>query len=296
MKQLKGIFPALLTPFAENQINESALRSLVEWNISQGVSGFYVCGSTGEAFLLTHDERKQVLEIVADQVNGRIRIIAHIGAISTDLSLDLGHHASSLPGVDAVSSIPPFYYHFSQEEVIKYYLDIANELAFPVIPYNFPRLSGVTLSPDIVKELRMNKHIIGVKFTSNNFYDLERMKINDPDLLVYNGFDEMFLAGLSMRADGAIGSTFNFMADKYIAILEAFKAGNIGEAQAIQSQANDVLHALLQTKCFMAAEKYVIDLIGIPFGEPRRPFIPLTADEKTMLKTKVQPMLKLVLK
>ena len=296
MKQLKGIFPALLTPFAENQINESALRSLVEWNISQGVSGFYVCGSTGEAFLLTHDERKQVLEIVANQVKGRVAIIAHIGAISTDLSLDLGRHASSLPGINAVSSIPPFYYHFSQEEVIKYYLDIANELAFPVIPYNFPKLSGVTLSPDIVRELRKNEYIIGVKFTSENFYDLERMKLNDPELLVYNGFDEMFLAGLSMRADGAIGSTFNFMADKYIAIHQAFEEGNIKKAQTIQSQANDVLQFLLQTRCFMAAEKYLIDLIGIPFGEPRRPFFPLTADEKIMLKTKVQPLLKLIQK
>ncbi len=296
MNQLKGIFPALLTPFTENKINESALRRLVEWNISQGVSGFYVCGSTGEAFLLTHDERKQVLEIVTDQVKKRVRVIAHIGAISTDLSLDLGRHASTLPGVDAISSIPPFYYNFSQEEVIKYYLDIANELAFPIIPYNFPKLSGVTLSPSVVKKLRENEHIIGVKFTSENFYDLERMKIHDPDLLVYNGFDEMFLAGLSMRADGAIGSTFNFMADKYIGIYDAFKAGKIEKAQAIQSQANDILQLLLQTKCFMAAEKYLIDLIGIPFGEPRRPFLPLTADEKTMLKTKVQPLLKLILK
>ena len=291
---MKGIFPALLTPFAKGRIDETALRSLVEWNISQGVSGFYVCGSTGEAFLLTQDERKQVLEIVADQVDERVRIIAHIGAIATDLSLDLGRHASSITGVDAVSSIPPFYYNFSQEEVIKYYLDIANDLEFPLIPYNFPKLSGVTLSPDIVKKLRKNEHIIGVKFTSERFYDLERMKMNDPDLLVYNGFDEMFLAGLSMRADGAIGSTFNFMADKYIMISEAFKAGRIEEAQTIQSQANDVLQVLLQTRCFMAAEKYVIDLIGIPFGEPRRPFLSLTEEEKTMLKTQVQPLLMLV--
>ncbi|WP_020613163.1 N-acetylneuraminate lyase [Sediminispirochaeta bajacaliforniensis] len=291
MKKMTGIFPALLTPFSGTKINEKALRAIVEWNIKQGVSGFYVCGSTGEAFLLKPEERKQILEIVADQVGRRVSIIAHIGAIGTDLTLDLGRHAVSVAGVDAVSSIPPFYYQFSVDEVVRYYLDIAQTLSFPVIPYNFPKLSGITLTPDIVKALRKEPHIIGVKFTSNDFYGVERMKAGDSDLLIYNGLDEMYLAGLSMGVDGAIGSTFNFMADKYLSITSLFASGDMKEARRLQTEANSIIEMLLETRCFMAAQKYVLDLIGCPFGEPRAPFFPLTEAEKEMLAKRVAPLL-----
>jgi len=293
MKHFTGIFPALLTPFRSNQIDEQALRKLVELNIKKGVDGFYVCGSTGEAFLLTIEERKHILEIVSDQSKGRVSIIAHIGAIATDFTLELGRHALSLKGVNAVSSIPPFYYKFSRDEIISYYLDLAQELSFPLIPYNFPQLSGVTLTPDIIKVLRKSPNIIGVKFTSKNFFDLERIKRSDPQLIVYNGFDEVYLAGLAMGADGTIGSTYNFMAEKFIAITHFFKEGNIARAQALQSDANDVIDALLKTRCFMAAEKYMLDLIGIPFGEPRRPFKPLVSEEKTFLSKVAKKYLKM---
>ena len=281
--QLKGIFPALMTPFSDGKIDFHALKKLVEVNIQKGVSGFYVCGSTGEAFLLTIEERQEILETVCDQANGRVSVIAHIGAISTDLTIELGKHAISLNGVDAVSSIPPFYYNFSQEEVIAYYLDIAEALEYPVIPYNFPNLSNFTLTPEILKILRRNKNIIGVKFTSNNFYELERMKKNDPNLIIFNGFDEMYLAGLAMGVDGAIGSTFNFMAEKYIDINKYFSEGKIDLARKLQSEANEILEALFNTRCFMAAEKYMIELMGIPFGVPRKPFAEIDDKEKKML-------------
>ena len=283
MKIRTKIFPALFTPFNNNQVDEQALRELVELNIKKGVEGFYVCGSSGEVFLLTVEERKRILEIVSDQVKERVSIIAHIGTISTDLAIELGKHAVSIKGVNAVSSIPPFYYKFSQDEIISYYLDLAQELSFPVILYNFPKLSGFTITPDMIKVLRKNPNIVGVKFTSNNFFALEKIKKNDQKLIVYNGFDEMYLAGLAMGADGAIGSTFNFMAEKFISITQCFKKSNIEKARAIQSEANELIDILSKTSCFMSAQKFMIDLLGIPFGEPRKPFKPLARDEKVLL-------------
>ena len=170
-------------------------------------------------------------------------------------------------------------------------MDIAEELTFPLIPYNFPKLSGVPLTPEIVAELRKNKNIVGIKFTSQNFYDLERIKTSDAGLTVFNGFDEMFLAGLSMGADGAIGSTFNFMADKFIAIKKEFAANNIAKARELQTEANTVIQILLTADDFMAAEKYAMDIIGISYGVPRRPFMPLTADEKKFFDEKLPPLL-----
>ncbi len=284
MKSLQGIFPALLTPFDKNgKIIETSLRAIVERNLKAGVNGFYVCGSTGEAFLLSMEERKRVVEIVIDAVNGKAAVICHIGAIGTDHAIELGKHAVQA-GVDAVSSIPPFYYKFSSDEIMNYYIDIWEALKTKIIPYNFPSFSGVTLTPDMIKEMGKKADIAGIKFTSNDLFQLERMKKEAPDLLVYNGFDEIFLAGLVMGAEGAIGSTFNVMADKFIGIWRAFSGGNITEAKSIQAIANEVIEALIQTHSMFNAEKYLLELEGIEMGEARKPFAPLTDEAKDSLK------------
>lgn len=292
MKSMKGIFPALLTPFdAERRVDERALRQLVSVNVGRGVTGFYVCGSTSESFLLSLDERKRILEIVASETAGRAVIICHVGAIGTDLSVDLGRHAVA-SGADAISSIPPFYYRFSDDEIVGYYSDLVEKVGAPLIPYNFPVLSGVTLSGDLLRRLRVDPRVIGVKFTSNDLYQLERIKKNDPDLIVYNGYDEIFLGALAMGAEGAIGSTFNFMPEKFIGIRKHFEEGNFKAAHKLQEEANDIIEALKNTGKLLNAHKYILELQGIPFGECRRPFLPLTKDDKVKLEAVAQKYLK----
>lgn len=291
MQSLKGIFPALLTPFdGTGKVNEESLRRMVDAGVERGVRGFYVCGSTGEAFLLTPEERKRILEVVVDATGGRAAVICHIGSIGTDLTLDLGRHAAAA-GADAVSSIPPFYYKFSEDEIAGYYLDIAKALDCPVIPYNFPNLSGVTLNAALMRRLREDSRIVGVKFTSNDLFQLERMRVADPELLILNGFDEVFLAGLSMGADGAIGSTFNFMPEKFLGIERNFRAGDVAAARKLQDEANQVIQVLIKTGKLLNAQKYLMDLQGIPCGECRRPFLPLTAEDRADLERVARKLL-----
>jgi N-acetylneuraminate lyase len=291
MKSMRGIFPALLTPFdAEGRVDERALRQLVSVNVGHGVTGFYVCGSTAESFLLNLDERKRILEIVVSETAGRAVIICHVGAIGTDLSVDLGKHAVA-SGADAISSIPPFYYKFSDDEIVGYYSDLVERVGAPLIPYNFPALSGVTLSGDLLRRLRVDTRVIGVKFTSNDLYQLERVKKNDPDLIVYNGYDEIFLGALAMGADGAIGSTFNFMPQIFIGIRKHFTEGDLPAARALQEEANDMIEALKDTGKLLNAHKYILELQGIPFGECRRPFMPLTKDDKINLEAALKKLM-----
>ena len=192
-KDLKGIIPALLTPFdSDNKVNHQVLRQLVRMNVDKGVNAFYICGSTAEAFLLSQDERKSVLETVIGEVNGRCGIIAHIGAISQDNATDLAKHAKKA-GADAISSIPPFYYKFSFEEIRAYYYGIAEESDIPMIIYNFPAFSGVTLDSEKIGQFLCSERFIGIKHTSNDFYSLNRFKRFFPDKLVFNGYDEIFV-------------------------------------------------------------------------------------------------------
>ncbi len=276
---LKGIFAALVTPFtAEGDVAYDALSAHVQHCIDIGIEGFYVCGSTGEALLLTLEERKRILEVVMSIAGGHRPVVCHCGAVGTKLSSDLARHAASV-GVDAVSSVSPFYYHFSPDEIVDYYKELADSCGRPVIVYNIPSLSGVSVTPAMMRAMYEHPEIAGLKFTSNDLFALERIKSELPDLIVYNGFDEMLLAGLSMGADGAIGSTYNVMGRYFIQIRDLFQQNRMAEALNIQRKANSIVSDLVSTGKLFSCLKYIITLRGIPFGECRRPFSALTESD-----------------
>ncbi len=290
MKDLKGVFPALLTPFTfDDKINEKALKALIKFNLEKGVNGFYVCGSTAEAFLLTLEERKQILEIVKETVNEKAAIIAHIGCISTSQAVDLAKHAEKLK-IDAISSVAPFYFKFSFEEIMGYYDTITKQVDLPMLIYNFPGMSGVCFTEENIEEFMKNERIIGIKHTSNDFFMLERIKNNFKNKIIYNGFDEMFLAGLAMGADGGIGSTYNFMAEKFLLIKNYFDNGEIKSAQSIQNDANTIIKELIKMGVIPGI-KEILNLLGFDFGYCRKPFKKVTAEESLVLKRIVLPLL-----
>ena len=230
MNKNKGIFTALLTPFdKENRVNEKELEKLVEFNLKKGVTGFYVGGSTAEAFLLSAVERKQIMDVVKSAAPNA-SLIAHIGSINEGEATELALHAKKT-GYDVISSVAPFYYKFNFEEIKNYYFRLADAAELPMLVYHFPAFSGVNMGINEMGQFLGDDRFLGIKYTSNDFFTMEQCKANFPQKIVYNGFDEMFLAGLSMGADGGIGSTYNFMADKFVSIKELFEAGQIGEAQ-----------------------------------------------------------------
>ncbi len=283
---LSGIYPALLTPFrADGSINEEALTQLIEWNIQKGVDGFYVGGSTAEAFLLSEDERLEVYRIAAKASNGRVHLIAHIGAISTDEAIRYGRAAKELK-YDAVSAIAPFYYKFSFEQIKKHYYDIVDAVDMPMIIYNFPNFSGVNLSVEQVAQFFCDPRFIGIKHTSNDFFAMEQFKSHFPDKLVFNGFDEMLLPGLSVGADGGIGSTYNFMAEKYIELVKCFKDQENDRARELQNECNRIIKALCHVGV-MEGEKEVLCQLGFDFGNARAPFSTLSEDQKSFLRENI---------
>ena len=280
--KFKGIFPALLTPFDENgRVNTDALCKLVEYNIGKGVNGFYVNGSTAEAFLLSDEERRLVYETVAKANAGRVTLIAHVGCISTEQAIAFARYAESL-GYDAISAIAPFYYKFSFQQIKKHYYDIVDSVNIPMIIYNFPNFSGVNLSVEQVSEFFCDERFIGIKHTSNDYFAMEQFKTRFPEKLVYNGFDEMLLSGLAMGADGGIGSTYNFMAEKYVEIMKLFSENKLAEAREVQQECNRIITALCKVGV-MEGEKEVLCQMGFDFGYARAPFSKLSQEQKEFL-------------
>lgn len=282
MERLKGVFTALVTPFdEEDNIKEDSLRKIISYNLKGGVSGFYVCGSTGESLLLTVEERKKVLDIVKDEVKDRAFIIANVGCISTKFSIELAKHAERI-GVDAISSFPPIYYRFTLEEIKNYYLDIAESTSIPLIIYYIPSFTNVEMSIEFLSELLSYRNIIGVKFTSMDLFKLERLKTIQREKFIFNGFDEIFLGGLILGADGMIGSTCNIVPHIVRSIYDSFLSGDLHKAYEYQQKLNKIIYDIKDFG-IIPAIKAILSLIGIECGRPRRPFRSLDKEEITQL-------------
>lgn len=291
VKQIKGIIPALLTPFgAENKINDAVLKQLVTYNLNIGVDGFYVGGTTAETFLLTLEERKHVLSVAMEATQGKCIMIAHVGSIATDHTIELAKYSEQL-GYDVISAVPPFYYKYSFEEIKNYYFDIINSVNLPMLIYNIPNFSGVTFSFENFDVFLSDKRFIGVKFTSSDMYLLEKLRRAYPNKVIFNGYDEIFISALAVGVDGAIGSTFNFMADKFIDINNNWKSNKIEEAKKIQHTVNKIIDVLCSMGV-LQGEKEVLNQLGFDFGTCRKPFRPLNDEEKQLIANMIVPQLK----
>lgn len=278
-----GAYAALVTPYTnDNKVNYDQLQKLVRHLIAHGIDGFYVGGSTAEAFLLSVEERKNILEAVVEANGGERKVICHVGAISTDTAVELACHAEKA-GADAVSAISPFYYKFTEKEIIGYYDNIMDATSLPMFIYNFPNFSGFSLTEDVLNKMKRHKNLAGVKFTSSDMFLLERIKTNNPDLVVWNGFDEMLAAGLMMGADGGIGSTYNAIPELIHKVYDSFCAGNIEQAHGFQVQANHVIKAICNHGVF-ASVKTLLEMDGFQFNGCRKPFAPMTDEGRAELR------------
>jgi len=281
LDKYRGIFPALVTPYKKNgEVNEKSLREIININIEKGVTGFYVNGSASETFLLNLEEKKQIIDIVTDQVKERKIVIVHVGSISTKEAVELAKHGAKRK-VDGISALPPFYYKFSFPEIKGYYQDIMSSVNLPMIVYNIPALTGVQFSMAQFCELLEDEQVIGVKHTSMNLCEIERLQVHT-NKFILSGYDDIFLAGLSMGAIGAIGTTFNLMADKYIAIQKHFVEGNYEKAFSLQREVNHVIEVLMRVGLSQGV-KYGLEKQGIECNGCRKPFKELSTEDKMEL-------------
>ena len=289
MKNMRGIYTALLTPFTrDGKINEKELERLVRHNLSLGADGFYVCGSTAEALMLSVEERMEIMQIVKANAKDA-NLIAHVGSLNERDAHRLASCAKEL-SYDLISSVAPFYYKFSFTEIKEYYVRLAENSGMKMLVYHIPALSGVAMGADEISAFLSDDRFAGIKFTSNDFFTLEQCKSKFPDKLVLNGYDEMMLSGLAMGADGGIGSTYNFMADKFVLIRKLFSEGKIEDARCVQNEANRIIAVLCRIGV-MQAEKEVMNQLGFDFGDCLPPFSKIGEEQKELISNEIIPFI-----
>ena len=268
---IRGVIPAMFSTFDESEhLDLDRAKILVDHLIGSGVDGLYITGSTGEGFLMTDEERKAFAEAVVGAVDGKVPVVVHIGAIGTKRSVELARHAKEI-GADAISSVPPFYYPYGDDEIYGYYRDICEAADLPMIIYNIS-LAGM-MSSSLVQRIASIEQVGGLKFTGTQHHEMAQLKqVLGPDFMIYSGCDEMATQGLLSGADGIIGSFYNLLPDTFREIYNLCREGNYGKAFEIQKIASSFILHVVKYGHFGVMKQLMMET-GIDVGFVRRPFI-----------------------
>jgi len=282
-ENLKGLYAALLVPFDENgQVKEEGLKQIAKNAIeTEGLDGLYVNGSSGENFLISKEQKKQIFKIAKEAVGDDVNMIAQVGSLDLNEAIELGKYATEL-GYDAISAVTPFYYPFSFEEIKDYYFELIEATQNNMIIYAIPDLTGVNISIEQFGELFNHEKVIGVKYTAPNFFLLERIRKAYPNKLILSGFDEMLVQAAISGVDGAIGSTYNVNGKRARQIFEKAQSGEVAEAYAIQHETNDIIENVLSMGIYSTL-KEILATRGIDGGVPKRPFKPFNEENRSKL-------------
>lgn len=278
-----GVYVPLVTPFKKSgEIDYEVLAKATKFVLEKGADGIYACGGTSEFNLLTTEERKRCLEVIIENAGGK-EVIAHVGSQSTAEAVELAKHAEKA-GANMLSAVAPYYFGYTFAQIKEYFKKIAYATSLNLMIYNASQAR--TYSLDELRELLSDEKITAVKYTGYNFYYLERLIADYPDKKFYTGVDEAFLAGAAVGSDGAIGTTYNYYADKYIEARALFKQGKNKEALEIIHKLNKITECLIaRNNNVIAATKYVMSLQGLDIlPVSREPFSPLTEADKAAIK------------
>ncbi len=279
-KLFSGIMPALVSPFdAEGNFKRAACEKLIDHELAMGVDGFYINGATGEGVFLSEKCRMDLAETAMDKCKGKGKIINHIGAVDTMSAIRLAKHAGQI-GCDAVSSLVPNYvYTYSEEEILDYYKRIADASGLPVLVYCTGLVKGNPYA--FMKQAMKIDGVIGCKYTMFDYYSMQRItELNGGDINVINGPDEMLLLGLTMGADGGIGSTYNIMGKWYVELYKAFRAGEYEKARALQIKINKGITVILENGDCRQSIKVMLNAQGLDVGYMAYP-AKMYSEEKT---------------
>ena len=288
--KIYGIITPIVTPMKPNEsINEKELRRQVERLIASGIHGLFPLGTNGEGFCLREMEKERIIEVVVEQVKGRVPVFAGTGCISTQDTIRLSKMALK-KGVDALSVITPYFAKASQEELYKHYMDVAFAVPdMPIILYNIPMRTGNSLLPETVVRLAENApNIVGVKDSSGDFNNLLAYYTQTRNLLgkefyVLSGNDSLILSTLIAGGAGGVAGCSNVYPRVLSSIYELFKQGKLDESRAAQESIASF------RECFKYGNpntivKIAVRLLGHDVGECRKPFVDVSAEGMKKIK------------
>jgi len=277
-----GSIVAIVTPFRNDAIDEEKLRELVEFQIMNGTDGIVPCGTTGEASTLDYDEHDRVIEIVVQQTNKRVPVIAGTGSNSTKEAIEMTAHARKI-GADGALLVTPYYNKPSQEGLYRHYKAVAEAVALPQILYNVPGRTGVNLLPETVARLADISNIVAIKEATGSLQQAsEVIALCGDKLDVLSGDDFITFPMMACGAKGVISVLANIMPKEVASLVDAFREGKMEEARQLHLRLLRISNAMfIETN--PVPVKTAVALMGKATDEVRLPLAPMSEANRAKL-------------
>ena len=279
----KGCGTAIATPFNEEGVNLQEFSKLVEEQISQGVDGIIVCGTTGEAATMTEEERLKTIECAVKVSKGRVPIIAGTGSNNTKAVIEMNKKVQKL-GVDGVLIVTPYYNKTTDKGLIMHYSEIAKNTELPIIVYNVPSRTGVNIKPEVAYELSKIENIVAIKEASGNLSQIAQIaNLCRENLNIYSGNDDQIIPILSLGGIGVISVLSNIKPKYTHEMCYNYFNGDVKKAAQMQIDAIPLINALF-SEVNPIPVKEALNICGYNFGEPRLPLVPMSEEKRKILE------------
>ncbi len=279
----EGVFPALITPFnADNRIDVTSFRNIVEYVEKGGVAGVVACGTTGESATMSTQEHMDLIDLTVDCA--KTTVIAGTGSNNTTEAVELTRHAYDA-GANAVLIISPYYNKPNNAGLIAHFSSIARSADIPVILYNVPSRTGQDMPLEVIMELAKIENIIGIKEASGNPVKVSRIIENtaDEDFVVLSGEDGLTLPLMCMGAVGVISVVANVVPEKMVDLVNAVKNNDLKTAQALHYELAPITRVLF-SETNPIPVKRAMDMLGLANGRLRLPLAPLSREHEMVLE------------
>jgi len=266
---MKGVFPALVTPFDKKEnVDEAAFRNLIH-HVLPHVDGLVPCGTTGEFPYLTREEQKHLVEIAVEEAGGK-PVIAGAGAPSTRQAIELARDAKEA-GATACLIVTPYFLHPSDKGVYQHFSEIARAVDIPILLYNIPQVMDAYLPRRVIEDLADIPNIVGLKDSSGNLtYTMEVLEFCGDRIDVFIGHDEVVLNALAGGASGMILASAQVYPEVWQQVFAAVQAGDLPRARELQRSVQKLSRIFCRYGGGVAV-KQALRMMGVPAGRPRRP-------------------------
>ena len=281
-----GALTAMVTPFTEGRVDEARLREQVEFQIKGGIDGLVPVGTTGESPTLTMDEHVRVLERTVQFAAGRVPVIGGVGANATTEAVEL-HAAAKQVGCTAGLSVNPYYNKPSQEGLYRHFMTLADRVDLPIVLYNIPGRTGITMTPATVARLAKHPNVVAIKEATGSL-DMATEIIGLCDLAVLSGDDSLTLPLMSVGAVGVISVVSNLLPAKVKALAAGAAAGNLAVARAAHHGLFPLIKAVFADGN-PAGIKHAMKLAGLDSGELRLPLWEANDATKAAIERAMDP-------
>ena len=277
---LKGSMVALVTPFKNGKVDEQAIKRLLDFHLQNGTDVIVPCGTTGETSTLSHEEHKGVMSFVIDYVSGRLPVICGAGSNSTQEAVPFLQHAKK-EGASGVLVVTPYYNRPTQEGLFRHYEFLAKKVDIPIVIYNVPSRTGVSIAHETVARLSKIPNIIGIKEASGSLEQASRI-ISLCDVTVVSGEDSLTLPLLSVGATGAISVVANVAPQKEHDMIAAYLQKDMTKARKLHYELFELAKVLfIETNPIPV--KTALDLMGLITGELRLPLCEMSPENRKEL-------------